>query len=134
MPTCRNMCRICGYSTQRRSKTQGARTKRTVRQHIAKKFGVEQDLVEVRLSGGSVVIDAEVRSPGWSASAAKAVYCALESTMDKSSSLADVVAAIPAIESVKEDPDAPFTADVLRVSLPEMPTNAPADHLVSGLL
>jgi hypothetical protein len=72
-----------------------------------------------------------VRSLAWSASAAKAVYCALESTADTSSSLADVIGAIPSIESVKEDPDAPFTADELRISLPEMPTNMQTENLVN---
>ena len=110
-----------------------ARTKQTVRHHFAQKAGVQHDEVEVRLSGGSVIVEAEVRSLEWSTSTANAVCSALQSTADKSSSLADVIGAIPSIESVKEDPDAPFTADELRVSLPEMPTNMQTENLVSGL-
>jgi hypothetical protein len=109
-------------------------TERTAQQHIAQKARVELGHVRVRLSGGSVVVNAEVRSPDWSPSAAKAVLSAFESTDESRASLADVVAAIPSIRSVKENPDAPLTADEFLVTLPEMNTHGEADLEVPGFL
>ena len=81
--------------------------------------------IHLGVGGGSVVVNAEVRDRTvWSASAAKAVFCALESAAGSSASLADVIDAIPAIKSVKANPCAPLTASQTFRSVPN-PTENP---------